>query len=245
MRLVSFILIALILCSCNPLSVGLIAYYPFNGNANDESGNGTNGTINGAKLAADRFGNANSAYSFNGASSIDFDSSSILNQLKDKITLSLWAKIQPFVGPKYHAYVLLIKRDYSNPPSSPIHFGVDIDVNRVHFWSGSYNYPRYDTYQRTYPIFEDGRWHFIAVTHTIGDTSSPRLYIDGVYYPGCWNSEGGTVLEPSDILTSKMTFGEQHIPGGEYPYTGILDDVRIYNRALTATEIDALYRKSR
>ena len=45
---------------------GLVGWWPFNGNANDESGNGNNGTVNGATLTADRFGNANSAYSFDG-----------------------------------------------------------------------------------------------------------------------------------------------------------------------------------
>ena len=43
---------------------GLVAYYPFNGNANDESVNNNDGTVNGATLTADRFGNASSAYSF-------------------------------------------------------------------------------------------------------------------------------------------------------------------------------------
>ena len=45
---------------------GLVGYWPFNGNANDESGNGNNGTVNGATLTTDRFGSANSAYSFDG-----------------------------------------------------------------------------------------------------------------------------------------------------------------------------------
>jgi len=45
---------------------GLILYFPFNGNANDESGNGNNGTVYGATLTADRFGSASSAYDFNG-----------------------------------------------------------------------------------------------------------------------------------------------------------------------------------
>jgi hypothetical protein len=40
-----------------PINDGLIAYYPFNGNANDESGNGHNGTVYGSTLTADRFGN--------------------------------------------------------------------------------------------------------------------------------------------------------------------------------------------
>ena len=47
---------------------GLVAYYPFNGNANDESGNGNNGTVNGATLTSDRFGNSGKAYSFDGIS---------------------------------------------------------------------------------------------------------------------------------------------------------------------------------
>ena len=49
---------------------GLVGWWPFNGNANDESGNGNNGTVNGASLTTDRNGSLNSAYSFNGVSSI-------------------------------------------------------------------------------------------------------------------------------------------------------------------------------
>jgi hypothetical protein len=47
---------------------GLVGWWPFNGNANDESGNGNNGTVNGATLTTDRFGVANKAYSFDGVS---------------------------------------------------------------------------------------------------------------------------------------------------------------------------------
>jgi hypothetical protein len=46
---------------------GLVGWWPFNGNANDESGNGNHGTVNGATLTNDRFGNVNGAYSFNGS----------------------------------------------------------------------------------------------------------------------------------------------------------------------------------
>ena len=52
------------------LDSGLVAYYPFNGNANDESVNGNNGTVNGATLTTDRFGNANKPYSFDGVKNI-------------------------------------------------------------------------------------------------------------------------------------------------------------------------------
>ena len=45
---------------------GLVGYWPFNGNANDASGNGNNGTVNGATLTTDRFGVVNKAYNFDG-----------------------------------------------------------------------------------------------------------------------------------------------------------------------------------
>ena len=53
---------------------GLVGYLPFNGNADDESGNGNNGTVNGATLTTDRFGNSNSAYDFDGNDLIDINS---------------------------------------------------------------------------------------------------------------------------------------------------------------------------
>src|ERR1700733_10715107 len=70
----------------------LVAWYPFNGNANDESGNGNNGTNYGATLTTDRFGDSNKAYYFNGTSSYI---SGLLSSIKLKntgITISLWLK---------------------------------------------------------------------------------------------------------------------------------------------------------
>ena len=49
---------------------GLVGYWPFSGNANDESGVGNNGTVNGATLTSDRFGNANKAYNFDGLNDV-------------------------------------------------------------------------------------------------------------------------------------------------------------------------------
>lgn len=64
---------------CSMVSNGLVACYPFNGNANDESGNGNQGTINGATLTSDRFGNSNSAYNFDGSN--DYMSMGDINSL--------------------------------------------------------------------------------------------------------------------------------------------------------------------
>ena len=71
---------------------GLVVCYPFSGNANDASGNGKNGTVTGATLTADRFGNANSAYSFDGTSSYIYagNISSLTGTSTSSTTVSLW-----------------------------------------------------------------------------------------------------------------------------------------------------------
>ena len=68
-----------------------VAYYPFNGNANDESGNGNHGTIHGATLTADRFGNANSAYSFEWNDYIEVNNPLSLQSF----TISVWFEFNP------------------------------------------------------------------------------------------------------------------------------------------------------
>ena len=68
LNLVAILGITLSMNAQNIPSNGLIGWWPFNGDTNDESGNGNHGTISGTKLTSDRFGNANSAYSFDGIS---------------------------------------------------------------------------------------------------------------------------------------------------------------------------------
>ncbi len=74
------------------LTNGLVAYYPFNGNANDATGNGNNGTIyGGVTPTTDRFGNPNAAYTFDGSTGyIDIPQNSTLNGLTTSVTLSAW-----------------------------------------------------------------------------------------------------------------------------------------------------------
>jgi hypothetical protein len=97
----SFLFFFILFCSHSllaGLSDGLVAYYPFNGNANDASGNGNNGIVVGATLTADRFGNPNSAYSFNGTSDyIRVPNSSSL-QLTNDFTLTAWINCQGSTG---------------------------------------------------------------------------------------------------------------------------------------------------
>lgn len=72
-----------------PVIDGLVGYYPLNGNANDYSGSGYNGTVSGATLAADRFGNADSCYSFDGINDY-IDLNRNLLTYPENFTLSIW-----------------------------------------------------------------------------------------------------------------------------------------------------------
>ena len=73
-------------------STGLVGWWPFTGNAIDSSGNGNDGTVNGATLTTDRNGGANQAYSFepNSNSNINIPFSSSLNTIQNGITISAW-----------------------------------------------------------------------------------------------------------------------------------------------------------
>lgn len=77
------------------LNDGLVAYYPFNGNADDESGNGNDGTVNGAILTTDRFGNQNSAYKFDGISNdIRIPDKPSQQISTNRISISAWITLE-------------------------------------------------------------------------------------------------------------------------------------------------------
>ena len=72
------------------LNNGLLVYYPFNGNANDNSGNTNNGTVSGSVLTTDRFNNANSAYYFDGIN--DNILASAISSINTSVSVSIWVK---------------------------------------------------------------------------------------------------------------------------------------------------------
>ena len=93
-----------------PLQQGLVAWYPFDGNASDMSGNGNHGTVHGASLGTDRHGVANRAYSFDGVDDwIDFNTVSFGGNFKEiKITLS-------FFGSDYQIHMSIVEFSITIP----------------------------------------------------------------------------------------------------------------------------------
>jgi len=199
----------------------LVAYYPFNGNANDESGNGNDGTVNGATLIPDRFGNSNSAYSFNGVDNyIEIPHSQSLD-LSEHISISYWAKLKT-QGPYSFPHHIIEKYGSwgSGQRDWDINFIVDPDSNGA-------------TESAWCTSIEPDRWVHIVGTY---DGFTAEIYHNGLHKDSDINP--GRILQTtSNIVIGKYTLG------GNYYFDGELDDIRIYSLNLTESEIDSLYHE--
>ena len=215
---------------------GLVGWWPFNGNANDESGNGNHGTVNGATLTADRFGNANMAYGFDGVD--DFieitDNPNYSFLLNNSYSVNIWFSLtnlgstQAFIGQ-----------------------GDGDGLNQNRFWRITYysnnnisNHIRgnlsdpFDT-KNLFPWSSVNQWHMLTMVRNYNNNL--KMYIDG-----------GLQDTDTDITGIASPFTQQrnlYIGAffNSYPnilmqfLQGSLDDIGIWNRALTACEIQDLY----
>lgn len=208
----------------------LVAYYPFNGNANDESGNGNDGTVNGAALTEDRFGNANSAYSFNGASYINLGNQTALDFGTSPFTIVAWMKTL-----SSEKEVIVMKGGDEAGGARWMLSVNEMAVNKTNFILDD-NTSKYQ--QNDLLDVNDNRWHMVA---GVRNGTDMILYVDGV-------PSAITALEASYDL-SGTSQGNAYIGAGfSYAsssifkfFNGIIDDISIYNRALSSAEIDSLY----
>jgi len=209
-------------------SSGLVAYYPFNGNANDESGNGNNGTVNGATLTTDRFGNANKAYSFTNPGHIEVPNSNIFG---DEFTVSYWFKINYYPGQRGVMSNVAVPNGGFQQAFDGTTFSYILGYSFIGGYSPNYFYANYTMQE---PV---SQWHHLALTYKkLGAYSSEtRLYINGD-------------LKKTDVHVMPITYtpnapfyiGQNH---SGLNFQGDLDDIRIYNRNLSPNEIAQLADK--
>ena len=215
------------------LKNGLVGCYPFNANANDQSGNNNNGAINGATLAIDRFGKANSAYNFDGSNAITVDVSQFKNQ---SFSYGVWVKLDILpsegenncfiaIGGPGADQLLSVSKSYQAQSSN----GFNV---------GGYNAGMpiiSNNWDNSTPVI--GKWYHLVCTR---DNNSIKLYVDGqlIINNSTLTATGGT--SPNYASESFVTFGARH--GGTSQYMqGSLDDIHLYNRAINAAEVKALY----
>ena len=209
---------------------GLIAYYPFNGNASDTSGNGYHGSVHGATLTQDRFGNNNSAFKFNGkiesknASYISFENlpSFILNE---EYTISFWLKLNSFNN-EYNGTQAVIFGDESDQ-----NHGILLQISQKYGFS-SY-IPGEDVEKHKKFIPDINKWiNYIIIQKTDGI----HLYINGKYW-GKLNSLKNIANSSTKYLGIFLPTLYRSAPVNR-PLDGDIDDLKIYNHALTDNEIN-------
>ena len=205
---------------------GLVGYWPFNGNANDESNNGNNGTVNGATLTKDRFGNVNKAYSFDGKSNyIDIAHNVSLNNLP--ISISVWFNTST-INPSEKSLVTKYSTNSYNG------YSVHLNPKNIGSWYfGNDNNNIYYNIDSINQNIYDGKWHHVVAVY---DNNGLQVYTDGLLI----NIQKwlGTPLITS--TTENLRFGYYNGNINQY-FSGLIDDIRIYNRALSQKETSALY----
>jgi hypothetical protein len=196
---------------------GLVGWWPFNGNANDESGNGNNGTVNGATLTNDRFGVANKAYSFNNANITKSNFQINFNE----ISVAFWLKNNNITD------IQRIVTHQWPSGSFSTHIVNDPGGNTPFYLGGIIMNPSNQQYSTANPspAYLNTWTHFILTNNN----NSQKLYINGVLVD----------VSISSIL--KQTTGTLYFGGDALKYYGSLDDIGIWNRALTECEIADLY----
>ncbi len=202
---------------------GLIAYYPFNGNANDGSGNNNNGTVYGATLASDRRGMANGAYRFTDGTKIIVPNSSSL-QFSNEYTFSGWFNLRSFDGRNGN--------DGGLSTTAAVHtiFSKSCDRDWLFFMvlPSPDGLPRMNFAGGTWPsglsAFQNLNLNtWIHVAHIHGNNQS-QLYINGVLAAASGGRIDFTASNQQDLIIGGMNCWS-------YFFNGELDDIRFYNRA--------------
>jgi hypothetical protein len=203
------------------LNDGLVAYYPFNGNANDESGNNKNGIVDSATLTSDRFGNNIKAYKFTPSSTFNPSIKANYSNSQD-FSISFFAKPTELLSDRVSQWILMI-----SGINSTFEFLVIKDTLVFRNFDRGNSLINFDIFS-TRNISNNNYYH-ICVT---SNNNSTKLLLNGNYM-----KESTKSILP--ISTGEITIGKHDffIPSSLNAFVGVIDDVRVYNRALTQEEI--------
>lgn len=207
---------------------GLLGWWGFNGNAQDASGNGFNGSVNGATLSNNRFGNAFSAYSFDGSNDrITVANSQALNPTQ--MTMSVWARPQGF-GPSEQ---YIVNKSFD---PSPRHWSIRITgTGQLQVETRINN--TYYLYSATGPAanLALNQWAFLCLVYD-GNRTLLLHNQDTVIN----EAQSGSLTSSSHSLNFGF-FPHSNIPPFGYFFNGQLDDAGMWNRSLSNCEVNRLY----
>lgn len=196
---------------------GLVAYYPFDGDARDASGHENHGTVSGAWLTTDKFGNSGSAYDFDGVRSFIELPLCISPSVMPQATIVAWAKAEQV------EHIATVLSNANSWPSRTIQMRHSPD--RGACWATNSN----GFSSRVWHEVERGKWTFLAITYDQA-AGKLRFQVDDQRFE--YKSKQNEGVENLFIGKSPLS--------GEF-FGGQIDEVRVYDRVLDRDEIAALY----
>lgn len=223
-------------CFAQNLDSGLVAYYPFNGNAKDISGNANDGIVHGATLTFDRCGNLNSAFKFYELSFIfvpNFISKNI--ETDNRLSITAWINVNEYSGDSLPFYFPIVCKGNNNVFKGwefiiHSHDGEDTNPGLQFFNANGNDY--YSEGCNPYPSLDS--WYFIGITYDFS-LSMIQFFINNKKI--CEKTYSKIIQKNLD---DSLYIGYSPLGWTEYSH-GIIDDIRIYNRALTEQELLMLY----
>ena len=209
---------------------GLVGWWPFNGNAEDESYNKNDGKIDGASLTEDRNGNLNSAYLFDNPNDgiyVWYDTNNNTLDLNNEMTFSIW-----FKSTNVNSHQVIMNKATGGTSDSWIVQLSATPETTNKIWLNCGGLPKIDQLS-TAAITKNDIWYHVSVVYNLKDV---KFYINGKF---------NNIYTP---LSSRTPSNENHVTIGRdadnsnsSSFQGTLDDIAIYNRALSEAEIQSLY----
>jgi len=225
------------------LNDGLIAYYPFNGNANDESGYGNHAFVHGSILVEDKFGNKDSAFSFDGLDDYILIKHSPENNfdITESFSISLYLNINPEVMNKPNGVSIIEKATSNMQDYTPVPYPYVIRVPKDKT-SGELYYSMFDSSKSDKVSSQnikvvDNLWHHVVIIKD--KQNSIKLYIDNTLAEERNEIVSEKSSNDSDIFLGRR--GGDSNENFELSFHGLMDEVRIYNRAISSSEVGALF----
>jgi hypothetical protein len=206
-------------------SNGLVGWWPFNGNANDQSGNGNNGTVNGATLTTDRFGNANAAYNFDGNDSI------LMNNLSSQTN---WSISSWYRSPISSGFALQYLFGFGNQAVS--NYGLPgygltganqtVGCNQLQTNKTIITDASTECVINYITNYQLNTWYHIVIMR---QGTSYTVYENGTLV---WTGTMNPIVLNKLKVGSRLTY---------YSFNGKIDDIGIWNRVLTSCEVQQIY----
>jgi len=222
------------------INEGLAGYWPFNGNAYDESGNGNHASVNQPTLTEDRFSSPNSAYDFDGDDRMVVLSSDSLNPT-NQLTIAFWIKVNSTTD-DWSPIIFKGYPDYSSEPGNKYCSNRDyaIWLHKNLFFrlesnddcgaaSRAYNHALDSN------VIQSEKWIFYTAVIDRGN------HFMKVYINGMLDTQTGDSFSSFYNSSYDLEFGGWGGRVTASPFNGVLDDIRIYTSALSDSEIVQLF----